>query len=181
MNVSTLELPSVTALPVRIEGGWRVEYRRWTWKGLVIADEPTALLLLIQDREHIAWSKSLPHVAPELEFWFAPLGARTEVQLQYSVEPGGYIRGFGTVISEPEYRPVIPNVREAMSGRYTRLAKLKGQPSLEVGFVVYAKRDLKVRRSHVWGLKEELLVSAPPAALAILHHGRSGTVPSAGA
>jgi hypothetical protein len=182
MKVSVLETPPVTRLPVQLEGGWSEDHR-WRWRGRVAATEATAVLLLCRYADgSLAWAKSIPKAAPEIELGFLPLDRGSiGVQVVYWAQPGGFIQGLSTVLRESDYRPAIRSVLDLTCGRYVRLANLKSYPAQELGFIMYAKRDLTVRRNHVWGVKDTLLAGASPLAQSVLRQGRFGVVPSTGA
>ncbi len=165
---------SLTTIPVTLESSWRLTEGR-QWNAIGVASEPVVALAFLFTSECYEWVRSERTDEPSVE-----------VRLSlHSYEKGGidtlvtFIVNDGqrrgrSILPSSLYKPLLPERIDLVTGKIMKLGTIEGQPCFEIGVLLIARRDVKVRRKGIWHLRENLAKDLLPPWTQILRYSRAG-------
>lgn len=173
-TVWSKSFPSLTTIPVTLGSSWRLTERR-QWDAIGVASEPVVALAFLFTSECYEWIRSERTGEPSVE---------VNLSLD-SYEKGGMDTAISFIVNNSQrrgrsilpsssYKPLLPEKVDLVTGKIMKLGTIEGQPYFEIGVLLIARRDVKVRRKGIWYLKEELARDLLPPWKQILQYSRTG-------
>jgi hypothetical protein len=171
----TTQFLGLTSLPVR----WserQVPHRVWSCSAA--ANEPITALLVGTADGRIEWVKSSQRTDQELVFSLhvTPLDPRYQ-GVHFQVDAGhAFLQSFYCRTPSGSAQPITELPQSSATGRFVRLARLEGTPTVEVGLLLLARKDVKFGRNALWHLRQPLQTKVGGTVGRILSYGRTGSL-----
>jgi hypothetical protein len=175
-NSVTDDQATMARIPCELRGAWAVRWNRPIWIAEVTCAEPFVAVLFSTLGAMTGWSKSLPTASgtmtvsvetlendqSDLATFHAKLGA------------GAYTTVAVPKMSHPPLR--LSHESQFFTGELTAIATPTSPRWPKLSLLCFAKRNVVVRRNHVWGVKPSYLNQVPSHLAQLLARGRHGSI-----
>jgi len=167
--------PALKHLEVTLRGEWSRE-PHVHWRGVAAAEEPIVAVAFLTRETEVHWCKSeREHAssAPVRLALFRYDRTGEDVQVHFLVGEGG--RRWRTLLPSSHYQPAI-EPGPYVTGRVQLFARIEGTPRVECHVLFLAAQQVRVGRSGLWRVREEVAVLLESRMRRLLSRGRTGTL-----
>lgn len=165
---------NLTTIPVTLESSWQLTERR-QWDAIGIASEPMVALAFLFTSECYEWIRSERTVVPSVKVSLSLVSyEKGGMDTAISFMVNNSQRRGRSILPSSLYKPLLPERVNLVTGKIVKLGTIEGKPNFEIGILLIARRDVKVRRKGIWYLKEEFAKDLRPPWKQILHYSRTG-------
>jgi len=166
-------IPGAKRLPVVLAGAWKSP-ARLSWEGGATCSEPMVAVAFLRCGHHVDWGLSCRSDSPTIEtgILFACREADRFVQVNFSINGGGL--RWTSLLPSSTYRPIIPANSRLETGTVGIIARVEGEPIIDLLGLFIAKTDTIGGRNRIWHLRPQYHDRLPPVLKRPLTYGRSG-------
>ena len=166
-------IPGALRIPVVISGSWSTPSKS-LWEGVATANEPIVAVAFLRCQKQIDWGCSWRSNEPAIATRVSVSGHANSafVQVVFSIKGGG--SRWTSTLPSPTYRPEIPATASVETGTVALLARIEGDPIIDLLGLFLAKSDTIGGRNHIWHIRSCFHGDLSPLLKEPLTHGRSG-------